>query len=421
MILSNISVPLLGMVDTGVTGHLDDATYLGAVAIGSAIFGLLYASVNFLRMGTTGIVAQRFGADDFDGVRTALGQSLIIALLIAIALLLLKLPLGTLSLNLLGPDAAVREHATTYFQIRIWSAPATLCGYALIGWFIGMQNARVPLIIILFMNGVNIALDLLFVVVLDMKVEGVAAASVIAEYAGVAVAFYFVWVELRKHSGHWTLPKLTTLSEYKALLAVNGNLFIRTIALTFTFAFVIAQGARQGGLILAANAILMNMQHLLSFALDGLAHAAEALVGKAVGAKNRAALQQSVMLTLRWSFLFALGISTAFYVGGPLLIRVLTDLPAVRETTLTYLPWLVLSPIVSVWSFIYDGVFVGATRAREMRDIMVISTVLIFLPAWYAFRFLGNHGLWLAFMLFLASRAIGMHYYYRSRVLPAYR
>jgi MATE family multidrug resistance protein len=421
MILSNISVPLLGMVDTGVTGHLDDATYLGAVAIGSAIFGLLYASVNFLRMGTTGIVAQRFGADDFDGVRTALGQSLIIALLIAIALLLLKLPLGTLSLNLLGPDAAVREHATTYFQIRIWSAPATLCGYALIGWFIGIQNARVPLIIVLFMNGVNIALDLLFVVVLDMKVEGVAVASVIAEYAGVAVAFFFVRVELRKHGGHWTLSKLTTLSEYKALLAVNGNLFIRTIALTFTFAFVIAQGARQGGLILAANAILMNMQHLLSFALDGLAHAAEALVGKAVGAKNRAALQQSVVLTLRWSFLIAIGISAAFYLGGPLLIRVLTDLPAVRETTLTYLPWLVLSPIVSVWSFIYDGVFVGATRAREMRDIMIISTVLIFLPAWYAFRFLGNHGLWLAFMLFLASRAIGMHYYYRSRVLAAYR
>ncbi len=421
MMLSNISVPLLGMVDTGVTGHLDDATYLGAVAIGSAIFGLLYASVNFLRMGTTGIVAQRFGADDFDGVRVALGQSLIIALLIAAVLLLLKLPLGALSLNLLGPDAAVREHAITYFQIRIWSAPATLCSYALIGWFIGMQNARAPLIIVLFMNSVNIALDLLFVMVLDMKVEGVAAASVIAEYAGVAVAFCFVWVELREHSGHWTLSKLTTLSEYKALLAVNGNLFVRTIAVTFTYAFVTAQGARQGGLILAANAILMNMQYLLSFALDGLAHAAEALVGKAVGARNRAALQQSVVLTLRWSFLIAIGISAAFYLGGPLLIRVLTDLPAVRETTLTYLPWLVLSPIVSVWSFIYDGVFVGATRAREMRDTMIISTVLIFLPAWYAFQFLGNHGLWLAFMLFMAGRAIGMHYYYRSRVLAAYR
>ena len=199
---------------------------------------------------------------------------------------------------------------------------------------------------------------------------------------------------------------------------MNGNLFVRTIALMFTFAFVTAQGARQGGLILAANAILINLQHLLSFALDGLAHAAEALVGKAIGAKSRAALQASVSITLRWSLLIAVGFCAAFYFGGPLLIRILTDLPEVRETTLTYLPWLVISPLVSVLPFLYDGVFVGATRAREMRDIMVISTVVVFLPAWYMLQFLGNHGLWLAFIIFMASRSIGMHFYYRRRLLP---
>jgi MATE family multidrug resistance protein len=420
MILSNISVPLLGMVDTGVTGHLENATYLGAVAIGSVVFSFLYASVNFLRMGTTGIAAQRYGANDFDGVRVALGQALIIALLIALGLLAFKLPLGTLSLNLLGPDAAVREHAATYFQIRIWSAPATLTSYVLIGWFIGLQNARVPLIIVLITNSINIILDLVFVVVLDWKVAGVAAASVIAEYGGVAVGLAFAWRELRKLGGHWILSRLTTLSEYRLFLAVNGNLFVRTIALMFTFAFVTAQGARQGGLILAANAILMNLQHLLSFALDGLAHAAEALVGKAVGAKSRAALEAAVSISLRWSLIIAAGFSAAFYLGGPLLISILTDLPEVRETTLTYLPWLVFSPMVSVLPFLYDGVFVGATRAREMRDIMVVSTLLIFLPAWYALQFLGNHGLWLAFMLFMASRSVGMHYYYRYRVLPRF-
>ena len=420
MIISNISVPLLGMVDTGVTGHLDSATYLGAVAIGSAVFGFLYASVNFLRMGTTGITAQRFGANDFDGVRVSLGQAMIIALLIALALLAFKLPLGTLALNLLGPDAAVREHAVTYFQIRIWSAPATLTGYALIGWFIGLQNARIPLIIVLFTNSVNIILDLLFVVVFDWKVAGVAAASVIAEYGGVAVGLVYAWRELRKQGGHWILSRLTTLNEYRAFLAVNGNLFVRTIALMFTFAFVTAQGARQGGLILAANAILINLQHLLSFALDGLAHAAEALVGKAVGAKSRAELEAAVSTTLRWSLIIAAGFCVAFYLGGPLLINMLTDLPDVRETTLYYLPWLVLSPIVSVLPFLYDGVFVGATQAREMRNNMVVSTALIFLPAWYVFQFLGNHGLWLAFMLFMASRAVGMHYYYRSRLLPRF-
>ncbi len=418
MILSNISVPMLGMVDTGVTGHLDSAAYLGAVAVGSTIFGFLYSSVNFLRMGTTGISAQHFGAGNFDGVRIALGQALITALLIASVLLLFRLPLGNLALGLLGPDSLVREYALDYYQIRIWSAPATLATYALIGWFIGLQNARVPLIIVLVTNIINIALDLWFVVVLDWKVEGVAAASVIAEYTGVAVGLGFAWVELRKHGGEWVLSKLTKISEYKAFLAVNGNLFVRTIALMFTFAFITAQGARQGGLILAANAILINLQHLLSFALDGLAHAAEALVGKAVGAKSRAALQASVAVTLRWSLVIAVGFCVAFYVGGPSLIRILTDLPEVRETTLTYLPWLIISPLVSVLPFLYDGVFVGATRATEMRNIMLISTVIVFLPAWYALQFLGNHGLWLSFIIFMASRSVGMHYYYRSRVLP---
>ena len=418
MILSNISVPMLGMVDTGVTGHLDNAAYLGAVAIGSVIFGFLYASVNFLRMGTTGMAAQRFGADDFDGVRVVLGQAMITATLIATVLLTLQLPLGDIGMNLLGPDSVVREYASDYFHIRIWSAPATLATYALIGWFIGLQNARVPLVMVLLTNILNIVLDLWFVVILDWKVEGVAAASVIAEYVGVAVGLGFAWVELRKHGGHWILSKLTSISEYKAFLAVNGNLFVRTIALMFTFAFVTAQGARQGGLILAANAILINLQHLLSFALDGLAHAAEALVGKAIGAKSRAALQASVSITLRWSLLIALGFCAAFYFGGPLLIRTLTNLPEVRETTLTYLPWLVISPLVSVLPFLYDGVFVGATRAREMRDIMVISTVVVFLPAWYMLQFLGNHGLWLSFIIFMASRSIGMHFYYRRRLLP---
>ncbi len=418
MILSNISVPMLGMVDTGVTGHLDSAAYLGAVAIGSTIFGILYASVNFLRMGTTGITAQRYGANDYHGVRTALGQAVITSLLIALLFLVFQFPLGNLALRLLGPDAIVREYALDYFQVRIWSAPATLATYALIGWFIGLQNARVPLIIVLVTNSINIALDLWFVVVLDWKVEGVAAASVIAEYLGLAVGFGFAWVELRKHGGEWAFSHLTRLSEYKVFLGLNGNLFVRSIALMFTFAFITAQGARQGGLILAANAILINLQHLLAYALDGLAHAAEALVGKAIGAKSRAALQASVAVTLRWSLLIAAGFCAAFFAGGPLLIKMLTDLPEVREATIVYLPWLVISPLVSVHSFLYDGVFVGATRATEMRNIMLISTVVVFLPSWYALQSLGNHGLWLSFIIFMASRSIGMHYYYRSRVLP---
>lgn len=417
MILSNISVPLLGMVDTGVTGHLDDAVYLGAVAIGSTIFGFLYAGFNFLRMGTTGITAQRFGADDGDGLKIALGQALIAALAIALALIALQIPIATLSMHLLGPTPDIANFANEYFYIRIWSAPATLANYALIGWFIGLQNARIPLYIVLVINLTNIVLDLFFVLVLGMKVDGVAAASVIAEYSGLAVGGIFALSYLKRHSGHMLMSHLTTLKEYKSFFAVNAHLLVRTMALMFTFASITAAGARLGGMVLAANAVLINLLSLMSFALDGFAHAAEALVGKAVGAKDREALHQAVTLALRWSLYVSVLFSLFFLVAGRPLVRLLTDLPVVIEVSFTYLPWLILLPLVAVWSYLYDGVFVGATRAREMRDIMLISTFLVFVPAWYAFSFLGNHGLWLALTLFLASRGIGMHYYYRTRVL----
>jgi MATE family multidrug resistance protein len=419
MILSNISVPLLGMVDTGVTGHLEDAAYLGAVAIGSTIFGFLYAGFNFLRMGTTGITAQRFGANDSVGLKVALGQALVVSLAIAIALILLQVPIASLSMHALGPDAGIAALANEYFFVRIWSAPATLANYALIGWFIGLQNARVPLYIVLVINVTNIVLDLVFVLLLGMKVEGVAAASVIAEFSGLAVGGAFAISYLKRHSGHLLMSHLTSVRGYAAFFAVNAHLLVRTMALMFTFAFITAAGARLGGLVLAANAVLMNLLHLMSFALDGFAHAAEALVGKAVGAKDRDSLQRAVTLALRWSLYVAVLFSLFFLVAGRPLVRLLTDLTAVIDVSFVYLPWLVLLPLVAVWSYLYDGVFVGATRAREMRDIMLVSSFLVFLPATYAFSFLGNHGLWLALTLFLASRGIGMHYYYRTRVLDA--
>ncbi|MDH4048869.1 MAG: MATE family efflux transporter [Gammaproteobacteria bacterium] len=419
MILSNISVPLLGMVDTGVIGHLDDAVYLAAVAIGATIFGFLYTGVNFLRMGTTGIAAQCYGANDYDGLRVALGQAIIVALGIASALLVLQAPLAAMALDVLGAGDQVTAYAREYFSIRIWSAPATLTNYALMGWFLGLQNARVPLYIAMAINLTNIALDLVLVVGLGYKVDGVAAASVIAEFTGLAVGLAFVFGELKRHPGQWLRYRFTRFREYAGFFAINGHLLIRTLSLMFTFAFVTAQGARLGGLILAANAVLMNLQHLLSFVLDGLAHAAEALVGKAVGSKNRDALHRAVALTLRWSLYLSVGFSLAYAIGGQYLVRVLTDLPDVRATTFEYLPWLVLLPVVSVWSFLYDGVYVGATRARAMRDIMIMSTFLVFLPSWFALRSFGNHGLWLAFTLFMASRGIGMHVYYRRKILVA--
>jgi len=419
MILSNVSVPLLGMVDTGVTGHLESPTYLGAVAIGSTIFGFLYTGMNFLRMGTTGITAQRYGANDNDGLRVSLGQAVIVALLIAAVLIAIQVPVGQIAMSLIGAEPEVENFALQYFSIRIWSAPGTLANYVLIGWFLGLQNARVPLLIFLTINITNIILDLFFVLGLGMKVDGVALASVIAEYSGLLVGLGFAASALRKRTGHWPLARLLNVRAYAAFFSINAHLFIRTMALMFTFAFVTAQGARLGGLVLAANAVLMNLQLLTSMALDGFAHAAEALVGKSIGQKDREALDRSVRLSLKWSLIFAVGFCVFYILAGPLLIRMLTDLSNVRETAMRYLPWLIVSPLISVWSFLYDGVYVGATRAREMRDIMVFSTVFVFLPAWYLLQGFGNHGLWLAFTFFMASRGIGMHVGYRRKVLPS--
>ncbi|MCO4812677.1 MAG: MATE family efflux transporter [Gammaproteobacteria bacterium] len=414
MILSNISVPLLGMVDTGVTGHLESSAYLGAVAIGGTIFTFLYMGMNFLRMGTTGIAAQSYGAGDNDGLRVSLGQALIVSLAIALAILILQLPVGRFAIALLGGDAETQLHAKTYFSIRVWSAPGTLANYALIGWFLGLQNARVPLLIFLTINITNILLDLLFVIVFGMKVDGVALASVIAEYTGLLVGGAFAIAALRSHEGHWPLARLTNLSAYKAFFSVNASLFVRSMALMFTFAFITAQGARLGPAILAANALLLNFQNLTSLGLDGLAHAAEAMVGKAVGQKDRNALQHTVRLTLKWSLIFAAGFTVSYLLAGPLIVRILTDLPDVRETAMVYLPWLIVSPVISVWCFLYDGVYVGMTRAREMRNIMVFSTFAVFLPAWYLTQSFGNHGLWFALMLFFAGRGIGMHVVYKK-------
>ena len=322
-------------------------------------------------------------------------------------------------MQLLGAENRIEAYGLEYFSIRIWSAPGTLANMVLIGWFLGLQNARVPLFMFLTVNVTNIVLDLLFVIVLGMKVDGVALASVIAEYTGLAVGLWFVARALRARSGHWPTAKLFRIREYAAFFAVNANLLIRTLALMFSIAFVTAQGARMGELVLAANAIMMNFQNLTSFGLDGIAHAAEALVGKAVGERNRESLKSAVRLCLKWSLYFAVGFTLCYAIGGSHLIAILTDLPDVRSAAMRYLPWMIVSPLVSVWSFLYDGVYVGATRAREMRNLMLISTFIVFLPAWFLLQGLGNHGLWLAFMLFMASRGIGMHVVYRRRLLPA--
>jgi MATE family multidrug resistance protein len=414
MILSSISLPLVGMVDTAVMGHLDDPHYLGAVAVGATIFSILFMGLNFLRMGTTGITAQGFGANDNNAVREALGQAAVTAGILAAAIILARSPIIHVAMNILSPTGEVEALARTYFGIRAWSAPASLCNFVLIGWLLGMQNARGPLAMMLSINLTNITLDLIFVVGLEMTVEGVALASLIAEQVGLVVGLLFVWNELDKHPGNWSRTHLLNFSSYKHLLNVNASLFLRTMALMFVFSFITAQGARMGTVILATNALLMNFQLLLSYALDGIAHASEALVGKAVGARDRQGMLLAVRRTLHWSLLFA-GLFVVIYLfGGRYLINLLTNIEIIRASAREYLPWMIISPLVSVWSFLYDGVYVGATRSREMMIVMVGSVLLLFLPTWYGLEDLGNHALWLAFTMFMAGRAVGMHVWFNG-------
>ena len=408
MILSNLTIPLLGLVDTAVMGHMSDAWYLGGIALGALIFSFVYWGFGFLRMGTTGLTAQALGQQNANELRATLARAVILALSLSLVLLFLQTPVRDLSLWLLDASNEVENAAAAYFDVRIWSAPATLINYVFIGWFLGMQNARAPLYLLVLINATNIVLDLFFVFVLDMGVQGVALASVIAEYAGVVLALYLVHKQLQHGQGQWLHAAIFNLAQFRRLLILNQNIFIRTLCLIFSFAFFTAQGAKHGDVILAANAVLMNFQTFMAYGLDGVAHAAEALVGKAMGEKNRAAYRQAVITAGFWSLIVAAIFMLIYLLFGTQVINALTDIETVRQTAYEYLPWLIISPIVSVWSYLYDGVFIGATRSTEMRNTMLLSTFCFFLPAWYLLLPWDNHGLWAALLIFMLARGITM-------------
>lgn len=413
MMLSGLSLPLVGLVDTAVMGHLDSPSFLAAVAANATIFSVTLMGLNFLRMGTTGVTAQAFGSGNHARITESLVQPLVIASFLAAVLLLVQTPIREFALWVLAPAPETTELARFYFDIRIWSAPLVLWNFVIIGWLLGMQNARGPLAIMLVINLTNVALDFWFVVGLGMTVDGVALATVLAELAGILAGLWFVRAALRRHRPVWQLTHYRELSRYLPLFRINGNLFLRSMALMFTLGFITAQGARLGDVILASNALLMNFIYFMAYALDGIAHAAEALAGKAIGARDRPGLETAVRRTLYWTGLFAALFCLVYLAAGSSIIDLLSDIPEIRATAGTYLPWLIAAPLICAWCFLYDGVYIGITRAREMRIVMISAALFAFLPTWFVFRDLGNHALWLALMSFMAARGVGMHLWYR--------
>lgn len=405
IILSNLSIPLVGAVDTAVMGHMPDAAYIGAVAIGASLFSILFWSFGFLRMGTTGFTAQAHGAGDGHEARMAFVRALIVAGVLALLLLALQWPVAIVAFTIIDGSDAVEHLARDYFDIRIWSAPAALANYALLGTLIGLQNTRAVLVHQLVLNGTNVTLDLLFVPVLGFGVEGVALASVIAEFTAVGLGVWLVLRELRRLPVTARRTHVLDPERLRALLAVNGNILIRTLCLVGSFFWFAASGARIGETVLAANAVLMQLQFFLAYGLDGFAHAAEGLAGSAWGRRQR----NHFIAAVRTTTVSACGVAGLFtlaYAGlGTAFIGWMTDQESVRSTATVYLPWMIAAPLISVWSFQLDGIFIGTTRTAEMRNAMLVSTAFFLVAVWVLVPLLGNHGLWLALMLFLAVRA----------------
>nr|WP_110670625.1 MATE family efflux transporter [Salinicola halophilus] len=415
IILSNLSVPLLGLVDTAVVGHLPDSRYLAAVTLGATLFSFLYWGFGFLRMGTTGLTSQAVGRESDSDVRLLLAQSLVMAGAIGVALILLAEPLISLGLWLLDGSAVATALASDYAHIRIFSAPAVLANYAILGWFIGQQRTRITLAILLLTNGVNILLDLIFVVGFGFASDGVAWASLIADYSALAFGLWRVAVHWRTLGGSLSREALRSLSRYAELIRVNQHLFVRTLGLLFAQAFFTAQAANFGDTVLAANAVLLQFIMLTSFALDGFANAAEALTGRSVGKRAWDDFGDAVRAAAKLSVAVAGAAMLIFAVGGDALVALLTDLPEVRAAAADYLPWMVAMPAIAVWSYLLDGVFIGATESRAMRDTVWLA-IACYLPTWWLTQGFGNHGLWLSFLLFTAVRSASLgacYFHYR--------
>ncbi|MCK5777554.1 MAG: MATE family efflux transporter [Rhodospirillales bacterium] len=406
VIVTNVSVPILGIVDTAVVGRLPGPEFVGAVAVGALIFNLLYHGCNFLRMGTTGLTAQSFGARDGREVRTWLVRALMLGGVLGAMMVVLQWPIFAAASLIVGPSDSVRPLTEEYFSIRIWSAPAALANYALLGWFFGTQNTRAALITQVYMNGINALLDFWFVMGLGWGVAGVAWATVTGETTAVILGLYLARKHLHTMGGRFDFAQIMQAAPIKRMLSVNGDIFVRSMCLQTVFVILTAIGARMGDTVLAANAILLHIQVLTAYGLDGFSTAAEALAGEAKGARSRKNFTAAIRTTATWALLLAVVFSALTAVFGPYMIDALTVDEGVRTTARIYLTWSILLPMISVWSFQLDGIFIGCTWSREMRNAMILSLLIYLAALPLLVPTFENHGLWGAFTILMAVRAI---------------
>jgi len=400
--VANLTTPLIGIVSTTAIGRLGDAPLLGGVAMASFIFDCLFWLFGFLRMSTLAFTAQAIGAGDTKELRIHLVRGLALAVLVGCGLIALQLPLSAIVFRAMGGSESVTAAAKTYFTIRIWSSPLALANYAVLGWLIGQARARLALLVQVAINLINMVATIVLVLELEAGTAGAAAATVVAEAGGLAIG---LMIAIRLSGGSLAVPRAAALDRaaLMRMLAVNRDIMIRTAALVAAFLFFTAQGARAGDVTLAANAVLNNFLLASAFFLDGLANAAEQLCGQALGARDRDAFTGATRLVVAWGFGFALVVAAALAVFGPRLIDLMTTSEGVRAAARAYLVFVVVSPLLSVFAFAFDGIYIGATWARDMRNLMLAS-LAAFLATWFALRSFGNAGLWAAQLVLYAAR-----------------
>lgn len=405
-IISNITVPLLGLIDVTIVGHLGSASYIGAIAVGGMLFNMIYWIFGFLRMGTSGLTAQAYGAHDLKEVTRILLRSTGISLMLALALLILQYPIRLIAFELIDTSAEVQQLATLYFHICIWGAPATLGLYSFSGWFIGMQNSRFPMFIAITQNIVNIAASLLFVFVFGMKVEGVALGTLIAQYAGLFMA-YLLWLRyyrpLRKYISR---KQLFTHDAMKRLFQVNRDIFLRTLCLVAVTVFFTSTGAAFGDVVLAVNTLLMQLFTLFSYIMDGFAYAGEALTGKYIGAGNRQELRRTIRHLFGWGIALSLAFTLLYGIGGKEFLGLLTNEQSVISASGDYFYWVLAIPLAGFAAFLLDGICIGVTSTHIMLKAMVVASGSFFLIYYSLHNVLHNHALWLGFIVYLALRGI---------------
>lgn len=417
-IISNLSVPLLSSVDTALMGHLDEVYYLGAVAIGGMIFNFVYWGFGFLRMGTTGLTAQAFGNENSEESVSILGRALLVALAAGILLILLKDVIEYVSFLIVPASDNVEIHARLYFNVRIFAAPATLTLYVFLGWFLGMQNATIPLIISLFTHGLNIGFNLLFIKKFGMKADGVALGTVCANYLGVIFTLVLFRNKYKSLIKHFSFKLILNWKKLKKFFQLNLDIFIRTLCLIFVFSFFTAKSSEMGETILAVNSILINLWTILAYGIDGFAFAAESLIGRFVGAADKQNFKRAVNLSFIWGIGLGIIISIIYWIFPEPILAIFTDNPELIALAMTFMFWTIMAPVVNAFCYIWDGIFIGATSTKAMRTSMLICTFVIFLPIYYlTIPYLGNHGLWLAMIIFMIARGLSLSIYYKNHIL----